>query len=258
MIYLLLFCLLLESPVLAKEITVTVDGEELSGNIFVENGVTYTALAPLLDAIGGWKTQWDGSRRTAHAETDLFTLTAPIGAWHMTADGYTYHMNAPTLLLDGRTYVPLRSAASLLGCQVTFTDWQTPITVTTDRAWSYTEDDFYWLSRVISAESRGEDLLGQIAVGNVVLNRVLSPTFPNSIYAVIFDKKDAVQFEPVSNGTIYDPPTPQSQLAARLALNGASAVGDCMYFYNPSLSQGTWIRQNRTYYTTIGCHRFYR
>ena len=243
---------------LAREVTVTVNGKSLPDGSFEEKGVTYTALVPLLEAMGGWNTNWDHTQRTARAQTDLFELAVPAGAWFISADGYSYDMNAPTLLRDGRTYVPLRSVANLLGGQVTFTNWQSPITVTTGHSQSYTEEDFYWLSRVISAESRGEGLRGQIAVGNVVLNRVAADKFPNTIQGVIFDRKDAVQFEPVSNGTIYDPPTTQSQLAARLVLNGASVVNDCMYFFNPSLSQGTWIRQNCTYYTTIGCHRFYR
>ena len=77
------------------------------------------------------------------------------------------------------------------------------------------------------------------------------------IVSVVFDTKYAVQFEPTANGTIYHDPTEQSILAARLALLGVNAVDECMYFFNPSLSQGTWIRENRPYYTTIGCHRFY-
>ena len=75
---------------------------------------------------------------------------------------------------------------------------------------------------------------------------------------VIFDRKDAVQFEPVANGTIYSEPTAQSVLAARLALNGTSVVGNSLYFFNPSYSSGSWVRQNRPYHGTIGCHVFYR
>ena len=66
----------------------------------------------------------------------------------------------------------------------------------------YDADVVYWLSRIISAESRGEPLIGQIAVGNVVLNRVRSSAFPNTVWGVIFDRKWGVQFSPVSNGTI--------------------------------------------------------
>lgn len=98
---------------------------------------------------------------------------------------------------------------------------------------------------------------GQIAVGNVVLNRVASGEFPDSIPAVVFDKKNGVQFEPVENGTVYLPPTAQSVEAALRVLNGETAVEGAMYFYAPALSQGTWIKTNRPYTATIGCHRFF-
>lgn len=57
----------------------------------------------------------------------------------------------------------------------------------------YNAVDYYWLSRIISAESQGEPLEGQIAVGNVVLNRVESDQFPDTIAGVVFDQKYAVQ-----------------------------------------------------------------
>lgn len=176
----------------------------------------------------------------------------------MLADGYLYDMSSETQMHAGSTYVPLRSLADLLGAQVEFVDWNTPIAVQSGDHAPYTEEDLYWLSRIISAESKGESLLGQIAVGNVILNRVASDKFPDTVKAVVFDRKDAVQFEPVSNGTIYDAPTDQSVLAARLALNGANAAGPCLYFFNPALSEGLWIRRNCAYFGSIGCHAFYQ
>ena len=122
---------------------------------------------------------------------------------------------------------------------------------------SHSADDLYWLSRIISAESRGENMTGQIAVGNVVLNRVAAKEFPNTIPAVIFDRKHDVQFTPVSNGTVYLPPTAKSVEAAKRVLNGENTAGKALYFYAPALSQGTWINANRAYLKTIGCHRFY-
>lgn len=89
----------------------------------------------------------------------------------------------------------------------------------------YTDEDLYWLSRIISAESQGEPLEGQIAVGNVVLNRVASDQFPNTIRAVVFDTNNGVQFEPLSNGTLYNAPTAQSVAAAKLVLSGSSTAG---------------------------------
>ena len=110
----------------------------------------------------------------------------------------------------------------------------------------------------ICAESGAESMTGQIAVGNVILNRVKSSQFPDTVEGVIFDRKDAVQFEPVSNRRVYLPPTSQSVEAAKRALDGENVVGSALYFYAPALSQGTWINANRPYQQTIGCHRFYR
>lgn len=119
------------------------------------------------------------------------------------------------------------------------------------------DDAIFWLSRIISAESKGESLEGQIAVGNVVLNRVKSPEFPNTIYGVIFDDRWGGQFEPVRNGTIYQEPTAQSIQAAKQCLSGVNNIGNCLYFLAPDLAQNFWIPQNREYVTTIGCHDFY-
>lgn len=241
----------------AAGLTVTIDGEPLTGGSFAKDGATYVALAPFLQAIGDWETVWDYNTRTASAETDLFSLCVPAQQQHVLADGFPFDLSAASLVHNGSTYVPLRSFANLLGAQVEFVDWDSPVVVSSPQNISYTDNDFYWLSRIISAESKGESLLGQIAVGNVILNRVASSQFPNSISDVIFDKKDAVQFEPVANGTIYEDPAPQSILAARLVLNGTSVVENSLYFFNPAYSSGSWIRQNRTYFSTIGCHQFY-
>ncbi|MDE7262549.1 MAG: cell wall hydrolase [Oscillospiraceae bacterium] len=255
---LLLAVLLAVSTARARdEVTVTVDGETLDGTAFLQEDVTYIQLSALLEALGGWETVWDNQAGAATAVTGFFTLTVPFQCSHVLADACPYDTGRASLVLDGRTYVPLRSVANLLGAQVEFTGLDDPVQVLTTPERPYSEDDLYWLSRIINAESQGENLRGQIAVGNVILNRVDDPEFPDTIQAVVFDRKDGVQFEPVSNGTVYDEPTEQSVLAARLALAGADAAGDSLYFFNPSLSQGLWVRQNRTYCTTIGCHVFF-
>jgi N-acetylmuramoyl-L-alanine amidase len=254
---LLLAVLLFASEAQAREdVTVTVGGETVPA--FVEAGVTYVRLADLLEEMGGWETQWDHTSRTAWAETDLFTLDVPAQRSYVLADGFSFDTGGRSLLREGRTYVPLRSVANLLGARVDFVDWDTPVRVLDIGTASCTEEDFYWLCRIISAESKGESLLGQIAVGNVILNRVASEEFPDTVKGVVFDRKNGVQFEPVSNRTIYDEPTEQSVLAARLVLAGVDAAGESLYFFNPALSKGQWVRANRTYDSTIGCHRFYQ
>ena len=254
---LLLAVLLFASEAQAREdVTVTVGGETVPA--FVEAGVTYVRLADLLEEMGGWETQWDHTSRTAWAETDLFTLDVPAQRSYVLADGFSFDTGGRSLLREGRTYVPLRSMANLLGARVDFVDWDTPVRVLDIGTASCTEEDFYWLCRIISAENKGESLLGQIAVGNVILNRAASSQFPNTVKGVVFDRKNGVQFEPVSNGSIYDEPTEQSILAARLVLAGVDAAGESLYFFNPALSKGQWVRANRTYDSTIGCHMFFR
>ena len=240
------------------DVTVTVDGEELDGLAFVREDVTYIQLTALLEAVGGWEAVWDEQANAAMAQTSLFTLTVPFQCTHVLADTFPYDTGKSALLVDGRTYVPLRSVANLLGAKVEFIDWDTPVKVLTGRQREYTEEDLYWLSRIISAESKGENLRGQIAVGNVILNRVDSEEFPDTVKGVIFDRKDGVQFEPVSNLTVYDEPSEQSVLAARLALAGADVAEGCLYFFNPDLSQGLWVRQNRAFDSAIGCHLFFK
>ncbi len=95
-------------------------------------------------------------------------------------------------------------------------------------------------------------------MGNVILNRMKSSEFPNSIYGVIFDDRWGGQFQPVRNGTVYDAPTAESVLAARLCLEGANVVGESLYFFAPALTSDRWIAQNRTFVAVIGAHHFYR
>lgn len=115
------------------------------------------------------------------------------------------------------------------------------------------DEDLYWLVRVISAEAKGEPLIGQIAVGAVVLNRVKSPLFPNTIKEVIFQPG---QFSVVADGSIYEPPVPSAYTAARLALRGYDPTNGSLYFYNPHVvSRSNWIR-SRTVVKAIGRHLF--
>ena len=225
---------------------------------WVENGTSYVTLGAL-SRESGYQLTWDGTRACLNGED--FTLWAQPGAYYIEVNGRALYVPNGVQVVDDRTALPLRLLEEALGGEVS---WDAQARVASldvtqaQAAWAdYPEEDLYWLARVISAESRGESLIGQIAVGNVVLNRVAANQYPDTIKEVVFDRNNGVQFEPVENGTIYQEPTEHSLIAAKLALEGADVVGGCLYFYAPALSQGTWIVNNCTYYTTIGCHRFY-
>jgi len=238
-----------------RAVAVQVGEVPLAGAI-VREGTTYVPLRPLMALLGDWSVSWEGD--AAAAASELMTLRVPIGEPRLELDGYAEYDCRPAFLRGGRTYVPLRTVAELCGAEVNWRGWDEPVEVIPAKMEEPREDDLYWLSRIISAESRGESLAGQLAVGAVVLNRVAAPNYPNTIYSVIFEYNYDYQFEPVENGTVYQEPTAQSVLAARLCLNGTRELKDCRYFFNPALSPGTWIRENREYVTTIGCHQFYR
>lgn len=238
----------------ARAVPVQVDGQTLSGVSYLEDGVTYVPLRYLLDALGGWEVRWDSEARAAVAVSGSARLTADPAENTVTVDGES--LSGQVTVTDGRTYVPLRLVTEALGGTAEWDPYLGGAAVTSAGA-EYDAMDLYWLSRIISAESGGEPLRGQIAVGNVVLNRVESNEFPDTIPEVIFDRVDAVQFEPVENGTVYRTPTAQAVDAAQRVLDGENVIGKAMYFYAPALSQGIWINANRTYSQTIGCHRFY-
>ena len=86
----------------------------------------------------------------------------------------------------------------------------------------------------------------------VVLNRVASASFPNTISGVIYQSG---AFTCVSNGTINNTPDATAIRAARDALNGWDPTGGCLYYYNPKKTNDKWIR-TRTVKTVIGNHRF--
>lgn len=249
-------------PASAAEV-LRVNGQNLwaeSRARLVEGDTTYVSLrsvAGLLapDAVVTWE---DG---TAWVRGSGLTLSATPGEQWLSVNGRAFYIPRGVRLEQGSTLVPIRALAQALGGQV---EWSAREGVTLTpgagrpEKTPYTEEDLYWMARIISAESRGEPLLGKLAVGTVVLNRVASEEFPDTIYDVIFDRKWGVQFAPVANGTIYDDPTEESVLAARLVLDGARAAGDSLYFLAPDLTNNHWIMENQTHVTTIGCHWFYR
>lgn len=249
-------CLSGSAGAATRTVPVQVDGVPLESAAYLEDGVTYAPLRDLLETMGGWTVRWDRETGTAVAESDCATLTADPDRNTLTVNGET-HAGLVTVL-EGRTYVPLRLTAEALGGSAAWDPWMDGAAVTSAGA-EHDAMDYYWLSRIIYAESGAEPLEGQIAVGGVVMNRVESADFPDSVPAVIFEGagESVVQFEPVANGMVYQQPSDQAMEAARRALSGENTAGNSLYFYAPALSQGTWINGSRTYWQTIGCHRFY-
>ncbi len=108
------------------------------------------------------------------------------------------------------------------------------------------------LARIINGEARGETYTGQVAVGAVVLNRVRSSSFPNTIAGVIYQPG---AFTAVSDGQINKPVVQSCYNAARDALNGWDPSGGALYYFNPNTATSSWI-WSRPVVARIGNHLF--
>ena len=241
------------APILS--INGAIAGSEAMANIW--NDTTYVSLRSVASSLDPTSViLWEDS--TAKVQTENLTLTAREGDTYINVNGHKVSVPFGVKNIEGRILVPLRPLAQAFDAAVYWSSVKRQASVISELKEDYPTEDLYWLSRIISAESKGEPLEGKIAVGNVVLNRAKNPEFPDTIHGVIFDDRWGGQFEPVRNGTIYLEPTEESILAAKLCLNGANVIGDSIYFLAPALAQNFWIVENREYIATIGCHDFYR
>lgn len=116
----------------------------------------------------------------------------------------------------------------------------------------YSSADVYLLAKIIHAEARGESYTGKVAVGAVVLNRVKSPNFPNTISGVVYQP---YAFTAVADGQINLSPNAEAERAARAAMNGWDPTYGSLYYYNPAIATSKWIFSRKTV-TTIGKHVF--
>lgn len=258
---LIFLCLVLAAPT-ATAVNVYVDGKLVTSGANIYDGSTYVPLRALCGALCSSPTiSWNGT--TASVSTRSLSLSATPGSTYINANGRLLYTPLGVKLINGTTLVPVRPLAKATGATITWDAASQSVYLSKGSGYItsgdqfYNSDDLYWLSRIISAESQGEPLEGKIAVGAVVLNRVASSLYPNTIYDVIFDKQYAVQFEPAYNGTIYDTPTNESIIAAKLCLDGTNNVSNSLYFLNTATASSLWITNNRTYVTTIGNHSFY-
>jgi N-acetylmuramoyl-L-alanine amidase len=116
----------------------------------------------------------------------------------------------------------------------------------------YSSSDVYLLAKVIAAEARGESYTGQVAVGAVVLNRVDSSSFPDTVSGVVYQKG---AFSAVTDSNWSVAPDSTARKAAQDAINGWDPSGGALYYYNPAKTSNRWIR-SRPVITTIGRHLF--
>lgn len=232
----------------------------------LDDGATYVPIRAICDALSVTDVVWVADEKKAVISDGNNEISILIGKDYAYINDEKVSVPGGSFLSYDRTFVPIRFVAESLSAEV---DWDSetytvliekegndvPQELILDR--SYTDDDIYWMAKIINAESAGEPYEGKIAVGNVIMNRVLSDDYPDTIYGVIFDMNHGVQFEPVMNGTIYNKPTGESIIAAKAALEGENVAEGSLFFLNKDIAQSFWIVNNRVYLKTIGRHSFY-
>ena len=243
--------------------TVSINGKTLSEPAVMINSTLYLPLRAFANSLGTANVSYNKTTKTATLTMNGLYLTATDGGFVTYANDRPLFSFSPNVLMsNGRMYIPASALTKALGVEIK-TQNNSSVSISgsynplTHASKFYREDEVFWLARIITAESAGESLIGQIAVGDVILNRVRSPLYPNTIYGVIFDKKYGVQFSPVLDGRIYNTPTYTATLAAKICLEGTSLSDNAMFFLNPKTAESNWIVKSREYAYTIGGHDFY-
>ncbi len=224
---------------------------------FVYQQTTYVSLRSATQAIRPDAiVTWDGDHATVTAEG--LTITVYPDQCYFVANGRYLYLPYGARLENGNIFLPIRTLAKALDAKVEWNAETGGINICSGNGAIvsgdayYNAEDLYWLSHIIYAESGNQSLSGKISVGNVILNRVNNPSFPDTIYGVIYQKN---QFSPVSNGSIKKTPNSESVIAAKLCLDGAVVLSDALWFNRAGVS--CWASKNKSYIATIGAHSFY-
>ena len=125
-------------------------------------------------------------------------------------------------------------------------------TTATNTPKGFSQNDIRLMANAVHGESRGEPYTGQVAVAAVILNRVNSPSFPNTVSGVIFEPG---AFTAVADGQIWLTPNETSKKAVLDAINGWDPTGEALYYFNPATATSSWI-WGRPQIKRIGQHIF--
>lgn len=192
---------------------------------------------------------------------EYHNILAGVGDVYIMVDDRAIYLGAEIINYRGNILVPLDGLCRAFNITAAYDETLGGLNLNTQNlqvcasgSSVYSDEDLYWLSRIIHAEAGNQSMEGRICVGNVVLNRVKSEKFPDTIKDVVLSPG---QFCPVTSGNIYCTPTPESIAAAKLCLEGVNMAGESTYFVNPVTGVTGWFRNNLTFYKSVGDHDFY-
>jgi N-acetylmuramoyl-L-alanine amidase len=248
----------------ATESNLVVDGEHapVEVSMTTQDGVTYVALATMAQLLdGNAQVSWNSSSGVVTVTTAKLNLSAKVGDLYLQANGRYLYLPDSVQMSGGRVIVPLWAVAKAFDAQVSWDSTTGVVTVTRGSGGIqsgdsyYKQEDLFWLSRIIYAESGNQPLEGKMAVGNVVMNRVASPIYPNTVEGVLAQKN---QFTTYRSGALAErTPNEASVIAAKLVLDGGvvEETEGALYFDS---NANSWAARNKECVAVIGNHKFYR
>lgn len=248
------------------------------------NGRTFVPLRGVFELLGA-EVGWHAESRQVSVHRDPTELILELESTTALLNGAQLPMDAAPFLYQNRTFIPLRFVTEALGERV---DWDperqvvgiwSAINVTDSDpesdtkavapsgpdepvepvepanptpVISYTPEEFELLARVINAEAYNQPFDGQVAVGAVIINRVLNEQFPDTIYDVIHQPG---QFGVIANGQVNRTVSERAYAAAMEALLGVDPTGGAFYFFNPNKTTSSFLL-GRPVSVEIGNHAF--
>lgn len=250
-----------EQQAVTGDQTLFIDGVAAPTNLgkFQKNGVTYVSLAAMAQALEpSVQIGWDGS--TVKISSSRLALTAKVGQLYLVANGRYLYLPEGVQNVNSMVTVPLSAVVEAFDAKLSWDGATGTIYITRGSGGIqsgesyYNQEDLFWLSRIIYAESGNQPLEGQMAVGNVVMNRVASPAYPNTVQGVLAQKN---QFSTYKSGALANrTPNQSSIIAAKLVLDGGEVeeTDGALYFDS---SASSWASRNREFAAVLGGHKFY-
>lgn len=237
---LLCFCYQIPTNALNKQVFISlkVNGKFIKTDAppYIKDGRTFVSLRFISQALGA-DISWVKEENKALVVTEQRLMELYVGKKEILINGEPFTIDSSVEINNSRAMVPLRFISETLGCKVDWDPKYYTLSINNDKLTvpassvykrTYTDEDLLWLARIIHVEGKGLSLDTKVAIANVVLNRIKSPAYPDTVQGVIFQRG---QFPPAyKSGFKTLVPTQECITAAKMAYEGVNNIGKCLYF----------------------------
>jgi hypothetical protein len=209
-------------------------------NILIDD-TAYIVARSLVNALNE-KIVWDNETRTVTITNELNEIKFIVDSNTVLVNSKKIEIDSKPFIRNGRTYIPLRIVADYLGCNINWVQetytvelYKKDVIVKDDYIYTpnYNDFDLETLSKIVQVESSDGSMEMKLAIANVVLNRVKSNRFPNTVADVIYQKDVHVQFPPAHRDSFKTvEPSLYTKIAAKNALEGLNNIDECLFFNN--------------------------